>query len=83
MDYIIFYFTDAKFKTVNKVQFYCRFSYIYFRKTDCSFLEFNEIKKYFNEMKYLLEIFFCSLVISATNLIQKVLSKIPFKKKTS
>lgn len=51
------------------MQLYPMFPYTYFRKTDYFFIEFNEIQKYFNEIKYLLEIFFRSFVISATNLI--------------
>lgn len=43
---------------INKMQLYPTFPYIYFRKTDCSFTEFNDNQKYLNEIKYLLEVFF-------------------------
>lgn len=45
-------------QSVNKMQLHPMFPDIYFRKTDCSFIEFNKTQKYFNEIKYLLEILF-------------------------
>lgn len=64
---------------MNKMQLHLLLPYVYFVKTDFSVpfcAEFNKIQEHFNEMRYLLAIFFGSFVMSTASLIQKVLTKI-------